>query len=459
MANKTVTLDPVVRIEGHLRIDLDIKDNVVQSAHSSGTSFRGFEPILVGRDPRDAPHITQRICGVCPVPHARASTAAFEAAAQLTVNNQARLVRNLIEAANFIESHLLHFYLLALPDFVAGLPTAGPWPTGLTPKLWDGRQGVDVAALVTHFVSALAVRRDCNSIGSLLGGKFPHPVGIVTGGVTTSVTSEMKATLETLVSNVVAFVGNVYRPDVESIVYAFPEYLDIGASGAGFLSYGGYPEADGSLVLARGLVRVGSVDAVPFDPGQITESVACSKYEAGAARNPASGITQPSLARNDAYSWSKAPRVNGAVCEVGPLARSVVAGVGLSERGAHARHLARVAEANRLAARMVDWVLALEAGASGCPVFPKPPTAGQGIGLVEAPRGSLGHWLAIQDGVISQYQVISPTTWNGSPRDDANQPGPLEKALEGVQVADPQDPIEALRVIHSFDPCLQCAVH
>ena len=459
MATKTITLDPVSRIEGHLRIDLDIKDNVVQSARSSGTSFRGFEPILVKRDPRDAPHITQRICGVCPVPHARASTAAFEAAANLTVNDQARLIRNLIEAVNFIDSHLLHFYVLSLPDYVAGLPTAGPWPTGQAPRIWENRSGIDIAALVQHFVGALAIRCDCNSVGALLGGKFPHQVGIVTGGATSSVTADMKSTLGNLVAKITDFIKNTYRGDVESIVYAFPEYLDIGASGANFLSCGGYPEQDGSLLFARGLVRAGNTKSEGFDPAQITESVAHSKYDADTARNPANGVTVPNRNRPESYSWSKSPRVSGTVCEVGPLARSVVGGIDFSERGVHARHLARVSEAIRLASRLADWVAALAVGVSACPSFPKSPNSGRGIGLVEAPRGSLGHWLAIEDGVISRYQVISPTTWNGSPRDDANQPGPLEKALEGVAVADPQDPIEVMRIVHSFDPCLQCAVH
>ena len=459
MATKTISLDPVSRIEGHLRIDLDIQDNVVQSARSSGTSFRGFEPILVKRDPRDAPHITQRICGVCPVPQARASVAAFEAAAHLEVNNQARLIRNLLEAVNFIDSHLLHFYLLTLPDFVAGLPTAGPWPTGQAPKVWENRKGIDAAGFVQRQVSALAIRRECNGVGALLGGKIPHQVGIVTGGATSSVTADVKSTLAGLVAKIADFVKNTYPGDVESIVYAFPEYLDIGASGADFLSFGGYPEQDGSLLFARGLVRAGKTKLEAFDPSQITESVAHSKYDADTARNPANGVTLPNRTRPDSYSWSKAPRVSGSVCEVGPLARSVVGGIGFGERGVHARHLARVAEANRLASRMADWVSGLEVGMSACPVFPKPPVTGQGIGLVEAPRGALGHWLAIEESVISRYQVISPTTWNGSPRDDANQPGPLEKALEGVTVADPQDPIEVVRIIHSFDPCLQCAVH
>jgi hydrogenase large subunit len=459
VATMKVTLDPISRVEGHLRIDLELRDNVIAAARSSGTSFRGFEPILLGRDPRDAVHLTQRICGVCPVPHARASSAAIEIGGQIQVNSQARLIRNLIEAANFIESHLLHFYLMALPDYVSGLPTAGAWPAHSKPAVWEGRNGLDAARLAANQVKCLAVRRDCQQICTLLGGKMPHPVGIIVGGATTLLTADGKSKLSTWVSDIANFVNSTYKQDVEALALAFPEYLSMGASGATFLSFGGYPEADGTLLFRQGVFRAGANKAEPLDPAQVTESVAHSKYDAAAPVNPSSGSTNANQNRADTYSWSKSPRLGGQVCEVGPLARSVVAGLAFSERGAHARHLARVAEAVLLVARLPVWVAQLEVGASACPTFPKSPQSAVSMGLVEAPRGALGHWLTIEDGKIARYQVISPTTWNGSPRDEQNQPGALEKSLEGVHVNDPNDPIEALRIVHSFDPCVQCAVH
>src|SRR5512142_221865 len=209
-----VTLDPISRVEGHMRVDLEIQDNVVTAARSSGTSFRGFEPILLGRDPRDAVHLTQRICGVCPVPHARASSAAIETGGQIAVNSQARLIRNLLEAANFIDSHLLHFYLMALPDYIAGLPTAGAWPSLAKPTVWEGRTGLDAARLAKNQVQCLAVRRECAQICTLLGGKMPHPVGIVAGGATAMLTAEGKSQLTTWVSNIAAFVKGTYKQDV-----------------------------------------------------------------------------------------------------------------------------------------------------------------------------------------------------------------------------------------------------
>jgi hydrogenase large subunit len=459
MSNEVVTIDPVSRIEGHLRVDLDIRDGVVFQALSSGTSFRGFEVFLRGRDPREAAHITQRICGVCPVPHARCATAAFEQAAGITVNNQARLIRNLIEASNFVDSHLLHFYILALPDYVAGLPAAGNWSRTLPPKVWDGRGGVDITALVGHYVGHLQARRDCLGIAALLGGKLPHVVGIVAGGATASVTAEVKATLTTLVANVRAFVESSYRADVDWLTQTFSEYQDIGSSKCGFLCYGGYPEADGRLLFPSGVVPASSSAAQSLEPALITESVARSRLEYAPPLNPASGQTNLQLSREDAYSFAKAARFDGMAMEVGPLARAVVANRAPAYRGVMGRHAARVTEAAILVARMTEWVNGLEVGASACPTFPTPPVSGSGIGLVEAPRGALGHWLTVSNSVIERYQVISPTTWNGSPRDERAQPGPLEKSLEGVFVKDKDDPIEVLRVVHSFDPCLQCAVH
>jgi hydrogenase large subunit len=459
MANQIVTIDPVSRIEGHLRIDLDIRDNAVKSALSSGTSFRGFEVFLRGRDPREAAHFTQRICGVCPVPHASCATAAFEQASGIQINDQARLIRNIIEAANFVDSHLLHFYILALPDYVAGIPTAGNWARDAAPKVWDDRGGIDVSVLVEHFLAQLQVRRDCVGIASLLGGKLPHVVGIVPGGATASITPEKKLALSTLASNVRGFVETSYASDAEWLIATFPEYQAIGASNCGFLCYGGYPELSGAKLFPAGVANASGEVSSSCDPERITESVARSRLAYQAPLNPAQGETTLQLTRDDAYSFAKAARYAGAPMEVGPLARAVVGKRAPSYRGVHARHLARVDEARLLVARLVEWIDALEIGVSACPTFPRPPSSGTGVGLVEAPRGALGHWLSVENSTISRYQVISPTTWNGSPRDEEAQPGPLEKALEGTSVSDLEDPIEVMRIIHSFDPCLQCAVH
>jgi hydrogenase large subunit len=458
MTNQVVTLDPISRIEGHLRIDLDLRDNIVKSAISCGTSFRGFEIFLRDRDPRDAVHLTQRICGVCPIPHSTCASMAFEQAAGITINTQALLLRNLIEASNFIDSHLLHFYALVLPDYVAGIPTAGNWPRDVAPRIWEDRGGIDVNALISHFLGHLDARRSCVGIAALLGGKLPHGVGIVPGGATAYVTAETKATLRTLVARIRTFVTSSYGPDARWLTDTFVEYQTIGASNCDFLSYGGYAEPSGERLFPAG-VASGSASSGESDVGQITESVARSRLVYKSPISPSQGETELDLARTDAYSFSKAARYSGRPMEVGPLARAVVAKRAPSYRGVMARHITRAEEAALLVAKMETWIELLELEVSACPTFPTPPVTGVGAGLVEAPRGALGHWLTIENSVISRYQVISPTTWNGSPRDENAQPGPIEKALEGVSVKDPEDPIEVMRIVHSFDPCLQCAVH
>jgi Ni,Fe-hydrogenase I large subunit len=288
---------------------------------------------------------------------------------------------------------------------------------------------------------------------------LPHVVGIIPGGATAYVSEEHRATLATLVARVRAFVESVYRSDVDWLVQTFPEYQDLGASKGDFLCYGGYPEANGELLFPSGVFRVASGLVETLDVERITESVARSRFEYGKPLSPSVGVTNLQLERTDAYSFSKAARYDNAPMEVGPLARAVIGNSAPSYRGVHARHSARASEAARLVARMTEWVDSLQVEVLACPSFPKSPFSGNGVGLVEAPRGALGHWLSVDNGVIARYQVITPTTWNGSPRDEAAQPGPMESALEGVSVKDNDDPIEVMRIVHSFDPCVQCAVH
>lgn len=453
----TIVVDPVSRLEGHLRISLEIDGGKVVLARSSGTSFRGIENIVGGRDPRDAAHITQRICGVCPVPHAVLSCAAFEAAAGVTVNDQARLVRNLVQAANFIESHLLNFYAFTLPDFVSGLPTTRGW-TGAKSPAWRPTLMLSRQPLSDHFLASIHIRRACHEIITALAGKMPHPVGIVAGGVTAQIADSTVADLLAIMSRIQAFVDGAYADDVAALCEDFPEYEDIGVAGVAFLSYGSFPQHDGTLLMPRGVLLPGSTTASSLDAAQIAESTASSRYALDNGGHPSVGRTEPALDRTDAYSWIKAPRLAGQPCEAGPLARAVVAGQAVG-RGVLARHRTRRTEASQLAAAMTGWLGELAVGESGLPVFPSVPQTGSGEGLGEAPRGSLGHWLKIDGALTSHYGVVTPTTWNASPRDDQGQPGPMETAMQGVSVANAEDPIEVIRIVHSFDPCLQCAVH
>jgi len=455
----TLVIDPVSRLEGHLRLEIEYEGGAVVRARSSGTSFRGLENVMRGRDPRDAAQITQRICGVCPVPHGRAACEAFENAAGLTVSPLARLVRNVVQAANFVDSHLLHFYVLSLPDYVAGLPTAGAWPPDRAPAAWRAARRLDAGLLAAHAAEALRWRRACQEIVVALAGKMPHATGLVPGGATAVPSAATLADLRVLAAGVGAFARAAYADDARALARAFPEYAGIGASGAAFLAHGSFPHADGSPLLPGGLVLPGDASARTADVSLVRESTASARYAAGAPAHPSVGTTEPAPRRSDAYSWVKAPRLSGHPCEVGPLARAVVSGRHSGAAGVMARHVARQRESVTLAGAVESWLDQIAAAPPAPSALPDVPVSGAGVGLTEAPRGALGHWVTIEASATSHYGVVSPTTWNASPRDEAGVPGPMERALEGVRVADPADPIEVVRVVHSFDPCLQCAVH
>ncbi|MGA2447658.1 MAG: nickel-dependent hydrogenase large subunit [Polyangiaceae bacterium] len=492
----TIVVDPLTRIEGHLRIELDVTGNTVSEARSSGTSFRGIENVMRNRDPRDAPMITQRICGVCPIPHARAASEAFESAAQnagtpIAVNDQARLIRNIVQATNFLDSHIFHFYVMSLPDFIAGMPTAGAWPAGKPPQPWEGGEKLNAQSFATNAATALQVRRACVAITVMLAGKMPHAMGIVPGGATVTATADIIANLQTQIATVLAFVQGQYAADVGALATAFPEYANLGVTGCSLLCYGGFPDGQGGLLFPQGVLPPGATTPLTFASTQIVESVASSRYTPHAAESPGAddpNDTVPDLALDptDAYSWVKSARLvdaNGVPqpCEVGPLARAVFTGRDPGGRGVWARHQARQTEALLLATSIQSWIdqlvpdtSALPAGNFPTPAFMQAMVASQGgqplLGqaLIEAPRGTLGHWVAIgaaanptadQPVSVAHYGVVTPTTWNASPRDDAGTPGPIEQSLKGLELADPTSPIEALRVAHSFDPCLQCAVH
>lgn len=455
-------LDPVSRLEGHLRVEVTIEtvagEQQVIDARASGTMFRGFELILQGRPPRDAPHITQRICGVCPVSHALASVQALEDAAPLAVPDNARLMRNLVLAASFIASHVLHFYHLALLDYVSG-PDRPPW----TPR-WTADQRIGGAAaqtLVEHYVAALGIRRKAHEAGASFGGRMPHPPTYVPGGFTTTPRPGRIARCDALVDDIVSFVESTWIPDVQTLAAAYGDYYSIGVGPQNLLAFGGFEldAAGQDRLLARGRFEAGGAVVEPVDVAAITEAVRYSWYQSGStALHPSAGRTEPLHPKADGYSWIKAPRYGGKPFEVGPLARMWVSGHYDHGISVMDRHAARAAEALLLANAMKGWLGELAPQAPVCLPY-APPTSGQGVGLAEAPRGALGHWLSIDEDAVDHYQVVTPTCWNASPRDDDGVLGPLEQALIGTPVADADEPVEVLRVVHSFDPCLACAVH
>lgn len=462
MPTSVISIDPVTRLEGHLKINVtvDYVNGIQQvvDAKATGTMFRGLETILVNRPPQDAPDITQRICGVCPVSHGMAAVTALDSAAGIIVPDNARIMRNLVLGANFIQSHILHFYHLAVQDFLDG-PAMPPWQPS-----WSADKRIDKATtdvLVGHYVTALDMRRMAHEMGALFGGRLPHPPAFVPGGFTTSVRPDRIAKFQAYLGILIPFIQNTYLPDIDALASIYPDYFQIGGGRGNLLSYGVFDQDSMGAVklLKRGRVVAGSSSQQSVDPSQITEQVTYSWYQ-NATNNlsPAAGATTPQFPKTGAYSWLKAPRYHNAPYEVGPLARMWVNGDYTRGVSVLDRHAARAQETLKVAQALQTWVGQLDPAG---PVYQQysTPDHGIGIGLTEAARGALGHWVSINNHRTTNYQVVTPTCWNASPMDSAGNHGPLEQAVIGTPVSDLTQPVEVLRVIHSFDPCLACAVH
>jgi Ni,Fe-hydrogenase I large subunit len=550
-----VVVDPVTRIEGHLRIEAEVDGGQVQDAWSSSTMFRGIEIILKGRDPRDAWAFTQRICGVCTTVHAIASIRSVENAIGARPPPNARILRNLIIGAQCIQDHVIHFYHLHALDWVdvVSALSADPaktsalqasisdWPlsstqyfSGVKTRLKDfvdrGQLGPFANAYwghpayklppeanlmaVAHYLEALDWQREFIKIHAILGGKNPHLQSFLVGGMATPVDPNSQAALNigtidqlrALTAKGRDFVTRVYLPDVLAIASFYKDWAGHGAGTGNYLVYGEYPEndtANSPLFLPAGLIWKRDLSKVlPVDPARITESVKHSWYDYAGGDDkplpPAQGETRPKytgpeppyerLNLAEKYSWLKSPRYDGEPMEVGPLARMLVA-YGLGHKRVHelvdtvlgqlkvgpealfstlGRIAARCIETVLLVEKIDDWINALAAnmGSGDLRIHDNSkwdpsswPKESFGAGFHEAPRGSLGHWVHIKDGVIVNYQCIVPSTWNAGPRDQTGKRGPYEASLLRTPVADPTKPLEILRTVHSFDPCMACGVH
>ena len=505
---KKVIIDPITRIEGHLAIEVEVEDGKVKEARSAGDMFRGFELILRGRNPVDAQHITQRICGVCPAGHAQAATMNLDNAFKVNPPDNGRLIRNLILGANHIQSHILHFYHLAALDFVditaiaqykgadkklqkvrdwvlngLELANAGE-PVAIGPFLprYNGDyyiKDVDInITLIAHYLKALDMRRKAQEMLTIFGGRMPHELGVMPGGATQAPTVDKIVNYKMRLLELVEFIDNVYVPDVTLLAKAFPQCAKTGVSYGNYLAYGYFEETnDGKQrYFPAGVVKSWKLEE--FDDKKIAEYVKFSRYSSPSGLYPWDGQTVPALDKKGAYSWLKAPRYDNMPMEVGPAARMVVAylkehgavkaefdkafkelGIDLKALNSTAgRHLARALECKLIAHKVLEYVDQIKPGEPFHTPF-EIPKESKGMGLTEAARGALGHWIVIKDGKIANYQAVVPTTWNASPRDDKNQMGAIEKALIATPVADAENPMEPARVVRSFDPCIACAVH
>ncbi len=509
MARK-ITIDPFTRLEGHLRIEVEVANGKVKDAWSTSPLFRGMEIVLKNRDPRDAWYLSQRICGVCPISHGHASTMGLEHAFQVTPPDNARIIRNLIEGAQYVHSHILAFYHLHALDYVDVVSALSAKPKAaslikaqqkLKAFVASGQLGPFANAYwghsayklppelnllaVAHYLEALEMQAKASQFLALFGGKFPHMMTAAPGGVTVTPDSTMLANALSRAKELQKWVNDVYIPDVLAVAPYYLDWAKIGAGHLNYLAWGVFEDESHDptrRLLPQGAVFDGELKVVQPSVDEVTEHITHSWYAAnGAPRNPREGRTEPqytTLDNEDKYSWVKAPRLNGKPMEVGPLSRMLVAylsggqeavtlinstlealGVGghpevlLSTLG---RVAARALECKLIADKMVDWTLELidnfKNNRKDLWFEYELPEVARGVGTWEAPRGALAHWNNIENGVLKNYQVVSPSTWNFSPRDDANVRGPVEQALIGTPVENPEQPLEVMRVVHSFDP-------
>ncbi len=566
MTNRII-VDPVTRIEGHLRIEAETgADGVITSAASTGTMVRGLEIILKGRDPRDAWAFAQRICGVCTLVHGIASVRAVEDALKYSIPPNAQLIRNLMIAAQYVHDHVMHFYHLHALDWVDVMSAlkADPKRTSelaqsissyaksspgyfsevqkkLKTFVDGGQYGIfgngywghsayklppeaNLMA-VAHYLDALVWQREVVKLHALFGGKNPHPNCLV-GGVPCAIsvhndqTSQGKGgqgatslnmvgleQIRSLIQLMRDFVDQVYVPDTLAIAGFYKDWAKQGEGVGNFMTYGEFPErGTGELLIPAGVIldrkldKIHDIDLHAND--QVQEFVSHSWYDYSVGKDkglhPYQGETKfnytgpkppyQHIDPSQPYSWLKTPRWKGKPVEVGPLARVLMlyakghqptrelAGMALRKLdlplealySTLGRTAARTLETKLIADAMPAWFDALMGNikAGDLRTFNDTlwepsswPKTAQGVGYMEAPRGGLAHWIVIKDGVIDNYQAVVPSTWNAGPVDPQGQHGPYEAALQGHKVVDPKQPIEILRTIHSFDPCIACAVH
>ena len=562
-----VVVDPITRIEGHLRIEAQMDGNNIGQAYSSGTMVRGIELILQGRDPRDAWAYAQRICGVCTLVHGIASVRAVEDALDYTIPANAQLIRNLMIAAQYVHDHVMHFYHLHALDWVDVVSaleadpkatsdlaqTVSPsWPKSSPGYFADmkkklkgfveaGQLGIFAKAYwghpayklppeanlmaVAHYLEALEWQRDVVKLHAIFGGKNPHPMFLV-GGVPnpidlnsdSAINAKKLATIQNVIDGMRTFVDQVYVPDTLAVAGFYKDWFFKGEGLGNFLVLGDFPSAkEGTdlrdpnswwippgAILDRDLSTVHEIDM--RDPAQVQEFVSHSWYDYQGGKDqglhPWDGETAldyqgrggpeapyKQLNVEDGYSWLKSPRWKGHAMEVGPLSRVLLlyargddatrelVDTTLSTLEAEPRALfstlgrtaARTLETKLIADKMQEWYDDLVANirAGNTRTFNETqwdpstwPAEAKGVGFMEAPRGGLSHYVVIKDGKIDNYQAVVPSTWNAGPRDSNDQPGAYEAALEdNHELHDPQQPVEILRTIHSFDPCIACAVH
>lgn len=443
---KKIIINPVTRISGFMEIQADIEKNMVIDAKTEGLLFRGFEKMLNGRNPFDAVYFTQRICGICSTAHSMASTLALEDAIGVVPSEQGRYLRDIIHGCEFLQNHIRHFYQYTIPDYVR-LPEDYPlFKTGHNDFRLPKEKN---DSLVKDYFDSLDLSRSAHEMLAVLGGKAPHNHGVFIGGITTQATTDKIIKIKSILHSIYQFINDRMLPDVYTIAEYYKDYFAIGRGYENLLSFGcfnGYSNL-GTLYVNPLVYTDNRISA--FNPDNITEEIDYAWYKDSQSED---------MSKPLAYSWVKAPRYNNLPFETGPLARQWLSGEYRNGISTMDRTIARVLEARKIALIMNTLLENLIPGVSVQKEYSIPETAA-GKGLVDTTRGALGHWLKINNQVISFYQIITPSAWNLSTRSSNAMKGTAEQALIGTPVKDINNPVELGRTIRSFDPCISCATH
>lgn len=457
LGKQTLTIDPVGRTEGHIGITIEVEHNKIVNAKAFGPLYRGFEKVMMGRDPREAQDLPTRICGVCPMVHTVCGSKNIEMMFGVPYNENARLLRNIAHAAHMVGDHALHFYHLAALDFITG-PDKPPF----TPR-YEGDYRIPKAEndkIVGNYIKGLEMRRKSQEAAALYAGKLPHAITFVPGGVSEIPTKENLAKFMVRLEDMEKFVNEAWLPDVEAVAKYYPDYAKIGIGVTDYLSFGVFEldNKDKEHYHRRGLVRNGKFEE--FEMKYLTEDVKYTQQEGKDGQDVWAVDTKSvNPDKKDAYSFITAANYKGKPVEVGPFARLKIDGKMDGDASVLSRHVARAQEAADLIKAIKGWTEELRLGESAMIEQMEVPDEMESFGLSEAPRGACGHWMKVKDGRIDHWQSMPATNFNGAPRNANGDPGPFEMALIGTPIEDINNPLEAVRVIRSFDPCMACSVH
>jgi len=455
--SERIIINPVTRISGFMEIDVTVENHRVTDAKVRGLMFRGFEQMLKGRNPFDAVYYTERICGICSTAHSLASTMALERALGITPSEQGRFLRDFMHGCEFLQNHLRHFYQFVVPDYVR-LPEqqCAIFET----DFGDFRLPKEKSdMIVQHYFDSLNVSREAHEMIAVFGGKAPHNHGVFLGGATTRATADKIVELKNILYDTARFIEEVTIPDVGIIAQYYPEYYGMGGGRGNLLSYGcfnNYPSL-GTLYLDPAIKTGDLIRAL--DPSRITEDIDFSWYTGEPTQyTPMEMIPVDDMDKPGAYSFIKSSKIDNMHFEVGPLARQWLSGEYRNGISAMDRVVARIYEAKKITEILNTLLDNMELNVSFQREFEIPVSAA-GVGMIDTTRGALGHWIKIENQIIDFYQIITPSVWNLSSRSNDGMPGTAEQALIGTEIQNENNPVELMRIIRSFDPCVSCATH